>query len=206
MSWSFDKNTMAVTMHKGDTGAYYATAVRGSRSDWEDGDTAIYEVVQGRTVKIHREFNLQPAVPNDIELGDGKFLISFVNSDTDTWAAGTYTSEIRIARNPKRNVKVSMAVTTAERSGGATAITAEIDEETCLAYVDDTTGTVTLSYTTGWSESPANYGITVTGTPVSGDKITVSWNKDGDGRVVDGDNVRTIIRSSVTINDVIIDI
>ena len=206
MSWSIDKNTMAVTMHKGDTGAYYVTVTRHSRNDWADGDTAIYEVVQDRTVKIHREFNLQPAVPNNLELGNGKFLIAFLNSDTDTWASGTYQTEIRVSRKPKRNNKVNMVVNAATRSGGATAITATINDATCLAYVTGTTGTVTLTYTSSWSATPANYGITVTGTPISGDKITVSWNKDGDGRVVDGDNVRTLIRSTITINDVYIDI
>ena len=36
--------------------------------------------------------------------------------------------------------------------------------------------------------------------------ITVSWNKDADGRPVDGSNVRTVIKSTITIQDVIIDI
>ena len=198
MSWSVDKNTTAVTMHKGDTGAYYVT-FQGDNGAYEDGDVAIYKVVSGQEEKIYREFNLNPETPNSYELGDGKILIAFQNSTTDRWATGTYNTEIRVARNPKRNVKVAMIV-------DSEAITAEINEATCLAYVTSDTGTVTLEYTTSWSASPANYGITVTGTPVSGDTITVSWNKKGDGRVMDGDNVRTVVKSTITINDVIIDI
>lgn len=203
MSWSLDKNSMAVTMHRGDTGAYYCTAMRASGNEWEDGDVAIYKVVrQDRREMIYREFNLQPAVPNSLELGDGKFLIAFLNSDTDTWEAGTYNTEIRIARRPRRNNKVSLALTLQESSE----ITAAINEETCLAFVAEDTGTVTLTFTSSWSGNLSDYGITVTGTPVSGDMITVSWNKNGDGRVADGANVRTIIRSTITIQDVYIDI
>lgn len=128
--WSVDKSTMAVTMHKGDTGAYWVQLERGSGSDFEQGDVAIYEVWQGKTMLVHKEFQLQPETPTDTEPGDGKFLISFRNSDTDTWAATTYTTEIRVSLNPVRS----------------------------------------------------------------------------SGAVVDGDTVRTVIRSSITILDVLIDI
>ena len=201
--WSIDKNTMSVTMHKGDTGAFYVTLTRGSGLDYADGDVAIFEVALGEDILIHREYNLNPAEPNDIELGDGKFLVSFANSDTDTWAEGSYDTEIRSVINPKRNNKVNLAVTPADPSDP---ITATINEDTCLEYVETVSGTETLSYTTEWSENPASYGITVTGTPSNGDAITVSWNKNGDGRVVDGDNVRTVVKSTLTIQGVIIDI
>ena len=197
MAWSVDKNTLAVNMHRGDTGAYYVQ-MTGSYGPYEDGDVAIYEVKSGSEILIYREFNLQPEEPNIYELGDGKFLIAFLNSTTDRWPAGTYATEIRVARHPVRNLKVAMVVD----SG----ITAEIDEDICLAYVEEVSGTVVLEYTTDWSADPADYGITITGTPDDGDTITVSWNKDGDGRVKDGNNVRTVVKSSITINDVIIEI
>lgn len=201
MAWAIDKNTLAVTMHRGDTGAYYITFT-GSNGPYVDGDVAIYKVVSGQTEMIYREFNLQPAEPNSYECGDGKILIAFQNSTTDKWANGAYNTEFRVARNPKRDLKVALVVASEEE----TPITATIDDDTCLAYVTTTTGTVTLEYTTEWSANPSNYGITVTGTPVNGDKITVSWNKNGTGRVMDGDNVRTVIKSTITIQDVIIDI
>ena len=103
MAWSIDKNTMAVTMHKGDTGAYWVQLDRSSGDDFEEGDVAIYEVWFGDVMKIHREFDLQPGTPTDICPGDGKFLISFRNSDTDTWSAGAYQTEIRVSLNPIRS-------------------------------------------------------------------------------------------------------
>lgn len=100
--WSVDKNTMAVTMHKGDTGAYWVTLAKGSGDEFIAGDVAIYEVWQGQNRKMHREFELAPEEPTDICPGGGRFLVAFRNSDTDTWNAGTYKSEIRVALNPIR--------------------------------------------------------------------------------------------------------
>lgn len=100
--FQFDPMNSAVTMHRGDTGAYYVTLSRESGNPFVNGDVAIYEVKQGATVKIHREFELQPETPNDIELGNGRFLIAFRNADTDTWNSGTYATEIRVVFNPKR--------------------------------------------------------------------------------------------------------
>lgn len=128
--WSVDKTTMAVTMHRGDTGAYWVTLYRINGEEFIQGDVAIYEVWREQTLLIHREFDLQPDEPTQILPGNGRFLIAFRNSDTDTWEAGTYSTEIRVALNPIRN----------------------------------------------------------------------------DGRVVDGGTVRTIIQSTIQINDVLIDI
>lgn len=101
----FDVNhdTMAITMHKGDTGAFTVTLSRTSGDEFVDGDVAIFEVWQKTTRLIHREFNLQPDEPTYDELGDGKFLLAFRNSDTDTWAAGNYNTEIRVSLNPVRS-------------------------------------------------------------------------------------------------------
>lgn len=101
----FDVNesTMAVTLHKGDTGAYTVTLELEDGEEFVDGDVAIYEVWQGTNRLIHREFNLQPDEPTYTEYGDGVFLIAFRNSDTDTWAAGSYNTEIRVSLNPIRS-------------------------------------------------------------------------------------------------------
>lgn len=103
MSWKIDPNTSAITMHKGDTGAYWVQLGKINGDEFVQGDVAIFEVKQGLTVKIHREYELQPENPTDIELGDGKFLIAFRNSDTDSWASGTYQTEIRVVLNPIRS-------------------------------------------------------------------------------------------------------
>lgn len=93
-----DPNTSAVTMHKGDTGAYYVTLTRSSGEDFGENDRALYTIKQGANVIIEREYAL-----DDAELGNGKFLIAFRNSDTDTLPSGNYNTEIRVVINPIRS-------------------------------------------------------------------------------------------------------
>lgn len=101
--FSVNKDTMAISLHKGDTGAFTVTMSLQSGDEFVDGDVAIFEVWRGTTLMMHREFNLQPDAPNYTEYGDGKFLLAFRNSDTDTWAAGSYSTEIRVSLNPIRS-------------------------------------------------------------------------------------------------------
>ena len=61
-------------------------------------------------------------------------------------------------------------------------ISATINEATFVAYVS-TSGTTTLTYSTDWSADPALYGITVTGTPIAGDVITVVYVKEVRGTI-----------------------
>lgn len=96
MAWSIDKNTSAISMHRGDTGAYWVTLTRKSGDPFREGDAAFYTIKQGTTVKMERKFPLD----DDEGAGNGRFLIAFVNSDTDTWAAGSYATEIRVVLNP----------------------------------------------------------------------------------------------------------
>lgn len=193
-----DTNSMAIRMHKGDTGAFYVTLELEDNEEFVQGDTAIFEVWQGTTRLMHREFDLQPDEPDDIELGDGKFLIAFRNSDTDTWSTTAKNTEIRVSLNPVRSSKLKMTVNSDA--------TAEVDEETCLDAMTAVSGTKTLTYTTEWSENPSTYGITVTGTPTNGDTIVLQWDKNATEKVVDGDTVRTIVQSTINIKDVLIDI
>lgn len=61
-------------------------------------------------------------------------------------------------------------------------ITISIDRDTFVGAVS-VSGIVTLSYATGWSANPATYGITVTGTPESGDTITITYVKEERGTI-----------------------
>jgi len=78
---------------------------------------------------------------------------------------------------------LDMAVTAAPREQGQDPITAEIDRDTFVAYVESS-ATISLVYTTSWSANPALYGVTVTGTPVSGDQITISYTKENRGTII----------------------
>ena len=77
---------------------------------------------------------------------------------------------------------LNMTVTPAEREEGVDPITATIDRDEWVAAVD-TSGTTTFTYTTDWSADPEDYGITVTGTPISGDVITVVYVKENRGTI-----------------------
>lgn len=96
--WTIDKKTNAISMHKGDTGSYYVTLAKRSGTPFVDGDVAIWTVKQGDKVKLEREFPLD----DDEGAGNGRFLISFRNSDTDKWASGGYTHGIKVVLNAKR--------------------------------------------------------------------------------------------------------
>lgn len=96
--FEINPETSAVTMHRGDTGAYWVQLTRSTNEPFEDGDVALYTVKRGATVMMEREYPLD----DDDGAGNGRFLIAFRNSDTDTWASGSYTTEIRVALNPRR--------------------------------------------------------------------------------------------------------
>lgn len=97
--FEFNPATSAISMHKGDTGAYWVQLRRKSGKPFVAGDVALYTVAQGAVLKIEREY----ALDDDEGAGNGRFLIAFHNSDTDTWANGTYSTEIRVVLNPVRD-------------------------------------------------------------------------------------------------------
>jgi hypothetical protein len=63
-----------------------------------------------------------------------------------------------------------------------TPITATLNEETFKSYVSDT-ATITLTFLTSWSADPTLYGVTVTGTPVNGDTIVITYVKGNRGTI-----------------------
>lgn len=82
---------------------------------------------------------------------------------------------------------LNMTVTPAERPEPEegepdTTITATIDRDTFVAYVQ-VSSVITLTYTSAWSADPLLYGITVTGTPINGDVITVNYTKEDRGTI-----------------------
>lgn len=62
------------------------------------------------------------------------------------------------------------------------AITATINRDTFVGYVAES-GTITLTYTTAWSEDPSLYGITVVNDPIAGDQIRVVYVKEVRGTI-----------------------
>lgn len=83
-----------------------------------------------------------------------------------------------IKGNMIRTGYIAESITHEESDG----LTVTIDRETFVSYVA-TSGTYNFAYTTSWSPSLSNYGITVSGTPTNGDSITVTYVKENPGTI-----------------------
>ena len=77
---------------------------------------------------------------------------------------------------------IDMTVTMTTRQEGQEGITCTLDEDTFKETVTES-GTTTLLYTISWSANPATYGVTVTGTPIAGDTITIVYVKGDRGTI-----------------------
>lgn len=72
-----------------------------------------------------------------------------------------------------------MTVTAVPRAPGNEPITAGLNKTVFNEAVGaNISGTVSLAYTSAWNEDPEEYGITVNGTPVNGDTITVAYDRN----------------------------
>lgn len=87
--------------------------------------------------------------------------------------------------------ELDMTVTAMEREEGVEPITAAIDRDVFVGYVESS-GTITLIYSTGWSADPELYGIHVAGDPVSGDYITVEYVKEERGTIIQSNPQRFV--------------
>lgn len=97
--FSIDTNSMAITMHRGDTGAFIVSAEKSSGSDWSEDDRMIFSVSGPGGMKIQRYYRLDEN-RTTVELDPGKVLIELHNDDTDKWEPGTYNTEIRFVIDP----------------------------------------------------------------------------------------------------------
>lgn len=80
--------------------------------------------------------------------------------------------------------ELTMIVTPAD-PGSVTAISATIDRDIYVQQAE--AGVTTFEYTTEWNLNPASYGITVTGTPVNGDTIEVTYVAEERGTITQSD-------------------
>ena len=92
-----DLETMAITMHSGDTGSFKIGATRESGDEWTAADRMLFTVKNGQgEVVMQRIYRLD----DQYDLGNGKVLVEFHNDDTDQWEAGTYSTELRFDVSP----------------------------------------------------------------------------------------------------------
>lgn len=121
---------------------------------------------------------------DEAQINQGTYIIRTSGGEASIADGSAWLSEIRgnMVKTGYVAESLQMTVTPATREEGEEPITATIDRDTFVAYVS-TSGTTTLTYTTEWSADPANYGITVTGTPVDGDEIVVVYVKENRGTI-----------------------
>ena len=80
--------------------------------------------------------------------------------------------------------QLECTVTNATREEGEEEITASIDRDTFISYAGGGGAVqITLSYTSAWSHDPADYGVTVNGTPKSGDSIEITFVAEDRGTI-----------------------
>ena len=101
-------------------------------------------------------------------------------SDGDAWLTLIRGQRVHTGYSAE---SLEMTVTPAERGEGVDPITAEIDRDDFVEAVEDTSGTYTFTYTSDWNNDPSDYGITVTGTPISGDAISVVFAAEVRGTI-----------------------
>ena len=95
--FNVDLETMAITMHQGDTGSFTVTAERESGTAWTEDDRMQFTVTNGQGEKVLQRYY---RLDDQYDLGDGKVLIEFHNDDTDEWPAGIYNTELRFDVSP----------------------------------------------------------------------------------------------------------
>ena len=148
------------------------TTVNGEEPD-DNGNYQINEVLAARQIAT-----------DDNQQSSGEFIMRTTGGNASLSDGPAKLSVIfgRSLHTGATAESLTMTVNAVPREEGEEPITAEIDRDTFVEYVS-TSGTTTLTYTDAWSSNPTLYGVTVTGTPVSGDEIVIVYVKEERGTI-----------------------
>jgi hypothetical protein len=143
----------------------------------ENGDFKVNEIMYARQI-----------VTDDTQQSSGEFLFRTTGgeaglSDGPAKLVSIFVRAVHTGIVPE---SLTLTVNAVPREEGEDTITATIDRDTFVAYVS-TSGTTTLTYTDAWSANPSLYGVTVEGTPVSGDQIVIVYVKENRGTITVSD-------------------
>lgn len=119
-------------------------------------------------------------VSDESQISTGAFVLRSTGGDASI-ASGT-ANVSSIAGNAVKTGYVQQAINLTIVPVSSSGINATVDEETLVSYMQ-TSGTVTFTYTTAWTPSVSNYGITVSGTPDAGDQIILEYTKENRGTI-----------------------
>lgn len=114
---------------------------------------------------------------DEAQINTGTYIIRTSGGESSVADGPAWLTEIR-----GNQVKTGYVAESLQMTVNSNSISAEIDRDTFIEAVT-ASGTITLNYTSAWSSDPANYGITVNGTPESGDSIVVVYVKENRGTI-----------------------
>lgn len=119
----------------------------------------------------------------EAQINTGTYIIRTSGGESSIENGNAWLSDIKgnMVKTGYVPESIQMTVTPIDPTS-ETAIQATLDRDTFVEEVTSSS-TITLTYTTGWSTDPATYGITVTGTPASGDQIVVVYVKENRGTI-----------------------
>ena len=157
-------------------------------TEWGDAVKSVNNETpdENGNVEINEVDYAKNFVSDDAQQCTGEFLVRTTGGDASIADGDAWLSFIRGRQIHTGYIaqSVNMTVTAAERQEGETAIIAEIDEDDFIAAASGTSGTMTFTYDgTAWNTNPADYGITVNGTPVEDDEISVVYQKEVRGTI-----------------------
>ena len=132
--------------------------------------------VDGTNISMSRGDTGTIMITADVKLWDGS-AYTFKEEDRAVFSIKDSRGNL-VKEKYAKMTYVQPQVRPAPRTGGTTPIMVSVDWDDFWEAVDDTYGRLTFTYSSlGWDESPVSYGLTVTGTAVSGDVIVVDYGK-----------------------------
>lgn len=132
--------------------------------------------VQISTVDAARQL-----VSENTQLVEGEFIRRTSGGNTSIGTGNAYVGVIR--GKCEHTGHVDESFTTEVTSSAVEPIDAEVTNKATFRAQAETGGTYTFTYSGSWDTDPATWGITVEGTPTSGDVITVVWTEEVRGTI-----------------------
>lgn len=135
----------------------------------------------GGNVQISTVDAARQLVSENTQMVEGEFVRRTSGGSTSIGTGSAYVGVIRGKCVHTGYEAESFDVTVT--SSAADPIVADVTNKATFRSQAETGGTYTFTYTGSWDKDPATWGITVEGTPTSGDVISVVWAEEDRGTI-----------------------
>lgn len=135
----------------------------------------------GGNVQISTVDAARQLVSENTQMVEGSFIRRTSGGSASIGNGSAYLGVIRGACEHTGHVPEDFDVEVT--SSAADPIVADVTNKATFRSQAETGGTFTFTYTGSWDKDPATWGITVDGTPTSGDVITVVWTEEDRGTI-----------------------